>query len=107
MQSPLFCNTFHCFHNGQTVAPFLFFFSQHAIDCTLDSQHGGGLFSESLIHELTNAGFNILNCYVEDNLSRIICGLRVDFTITDDVQKPQCIFSSRVPGNGSMKPLIC
>jgi len=38
---------------------------------------------------LTNAGFNILSYFVKkDNLSRIIRGLRADFIITDDVQKP-------------------
>jgi len=39
----------------------------------------------------------------EDNLSGIIRGLRVDFMIIDDVQKPQCIFA-QVLGNGSTKP---
>jgi len=49
-------------------------------------------FSELVIHELTNAGFNILSYYVkEDNLSRIIRGHQVNFIITDDVQKPYCI----------------
>jgi len=32
--------------------------------------------------------------------------LRIDFIITDDVYKPQCIFFSKVPDNGSMKPLF-
>jgi len=57
---------------------------------------------------LTNAGFNILSYYVEEeNLSRAIRGLWVDSTITDDVVKPQCIFCSKVPGNVLMKPSIC
>jgi len=63
-----------------------------------------GLFSEWVIHELTNSVFNIPSYVEEDNLSRIIGGLRVDFIITDDVQKPQCIFFSKVRGNVSMKP---
>jgi len=29
-----------------------------------------------------------------------------DFIVTDDIQKPQCIFCSKVLGNGSMKPSI-
>ena len=29
-----------------------------------------------------------------------------DFIATDDVQKPQCFFCSKVLGNGSMKPSI-
>jgi len=32
---------------------------------------------------------------------------RVDFIITDDVQKLQCVFVSKVPGNSSMKASIC
>jgi len=48
LQNPLLCNTFHCFQNGQTVAPFVSFFShsQHIIDWKVDSQHSGDLFSE-------------------------------------------------------------
>ena len=79
-------------------------FSQHAIDWVWTAVFG--LFSEWIIHELTNAGFNILNYVEEDNWSRIIRGLQADFIMTDDVQKPQCIFFSKVPGNGSMKPPI-
>jgi len=49
-----------------------------------------------IIHELTNAGFNILCYYAEeDNLSRIISGLRVDFIITDDVQNFSVSFSPK------------
>jgi len=74
-----------------------------------------GLFSEYIIHELTNAGFNILSYYDEEgNLSRIIHWLHLtdDLTdalqmilqtgrlhLTDDLHKPQCIFFSKVPGN--------
>ena len=53
----------------------------------MDSQHSGGLFSERVSCELTNARFNNFSYYVEeDNLSRIMCGLRVEFIIRDDVQ---------------------
>jgi len=52
--------------------------------------------NELIIHELTNAGLNILGHYVEEtNLSKMIRGLRVDFIMTDDVQKPQCILFSK------------
>jgi len=44
---------------------------------------------------------------MSENFSRIIHELRVDFIITDDVQKPQWAFFSKVPGNGSMKPSVC
>jgi len=37
LKNSLLCNKFHCFHNGQTPAPFFSFFSQHAIDWTVDS----------------------------------------------------------------------
>jgi len=54
-----------------------------------------------LVNELTNVGFNILGYYKITYLRSYL-----DFIITDAVQKPQCIFFSKVPGNGSMKPSI-
>jgi len=100
-------NTFHCFHKVQTTALFFSFFSQHVINCTVDNQYSGDIFNEWVLHELTNAGFNILTYYLEeDNLSWIIRGLRVDFITTDDVQKPQRTFFANLPGNSSMKPSI-
>jgi len=39
-------------------------------------------------------------------ITRIISGLWVDFVVTDDVQKPHCVFYSKVLGNGSTKPSI-
>jgi len=55
-----------------------------------------GLFSERGIHELTNAGFNILSYYVEEEkLPRTVRELRIDFIITDDVQKSHLSFSPK------------
>ena len=54
------------------------------------------VFSERVIHELTNAGFNIRSYYVEEeNLSRIARGFRVGLTITDDVHKLSVSFSPK------------
>jgi len=84
-----------------SVSSVVYLFSQHAMDWTMDSRFV--FFSEWVIHGLTNTGFNVLCYYVEeDELSGIIHGLRVDFIIQDNVQKPQCIFFSKVPGSGSI-----
>ena len=100
----LYWSSFFSFHSMRLVTACVL--SQHAVDRTVESQHSGSLFTEWVTHELTNAGFNILSYHVEEvNLSRTIRGLRIDFIIVDDVQKPQCVFCSKVPGNGSMKPL--
>jgi len=85
----------------------IFFFAQHAIECTGDDQHSGGLLSEWIVHEFTNASLAIPGYYFEeDNSSRIIRALRIDFIITNDIQKLQCFCLSKVSVNGSMKPSI-
>ena len=102
----LYCAKFNCFHNGETLVPFFPFFSQHATNRTVDSLFFP--FGEWAIHELTNSGSNILSYYAEEgNLFKIIRGHRVHVMKTDDVQKSQCFFFSKVLGNGSMKPSIC
>jgi len=53
----------------------------------------GQPFLVSLMDEL---GFNILSYYVEgENLSRIVLGRRVDFTVTDDIQNLSASFSPK------------
>jgi len=47
LKHSVLCITFHCFHNGQTVAPFFSFLSQHALVWTVDN-----LFYSSLVNEL-------------------------------------------------------
>jgi len=49
LKNPLLCNKFHCFQNVLTAVPFFFFFSQHATDWTMGSQHSEEAF---LMNEL-------------------------------------------------------
>jgi len=64
LKSPLLCNKFHCFHNGQVLASFSL--SLHSMLQTGQWSAFFGHFSERVIHELTSAGFNILNYCVEE-----------------------------------------
>jgi len=62
--------------------------------------------SDSWVNKRRFQHSQLLQYVEEENLSRIIRGLQVDFIITDDVQKPLCSFYPKVLGSSSVKPSI-